>query len=811
MDCESGEEESEDKYSQSRFGASALSQPSEWSEVEVSDDEAGGLIAAPSQHRTAREDVQQAVVKMEEDDQVKDEEEYEQVMDAQQQADNSQIPTNALTAPDVEASPTPTPTADGEDTELEEEEEEEEEDADGEEQRAGEVADETEEAETDAEEVVPPPGWGFTWGPGAVPVETKSEKHIPDWAMAELSVVEMRKLIRGLWRADGSWARQVKVIYTSGARFRDQLMQALLHCGYSAWPALMYRKDAVRGYYRRGERIIYSAAHYGALSRQEQSAFLPIQASADAWRVNWAELGDVNNRSATASCQPRMPRQSGINAIRYSREADGRLWCVKITHRDQLIIAQRAERHDGVVTKQSRPIIVGNCHIHGVVHRDLKPENLLLDADYRIKIADFGLSNRLKDGQFLKTSCGSPNYAAPEVISGVLYAGPEVDVWSCGVILYAMVCGSLPFDDENIRNLFKKIKGGQYTIPPHVSAGAKDLIHRMLLVDPLQRISVPDIMAHPWYLQSLPAYLALSAEQQIERTQAIDEAVLEKVVSMGYNRDKILRALAMGHELLTSRKMQQHQDAKKVAVIYNLLRDQKRRRDQAREDTIRDLQAAFTQPQKKKLEEARVDPPIDFSAMSVAAAQTYQRLNSLSQNSVNNPFKQQQQLYQQKLLGSLQQQQQQQHSTSPPPALPTPSTPGKWQLGVYSRDDPVHLMNRLYALLAKYGFEWKVFHLYKLKARYPAGLVDATGRAVQPSEVCKIGIQLYKSSGAGAAGSSSGAGERERSAGGGGMMDVGGKRELHQLDVHKLYGQMFLFVDLTAKLLTELAMQVEVS
>ena len=449
-------------------------------------------------------------------------------------------------------------------------------------------------------------------------------------------------------------------------------------------------------------------------------------------------------------------------------------------------------------------LIVHNCHIHGVVHRDLKPENLLLDAEYRIKLADFGLSNRLKDGQFLKTSCGSPNYAAPEVISGVLYAGPEVDVWSCGVILYAMVCGSLPFDDENIRNLFKKIKGGQYTIPPHVSAGAKDLIHRMLQVDPLQRISVSDIMQHPWYQQQLPAYLALSAEQQIERTQAIDEQVLEKVVSMGYNRDKILRALAMGHELLTSRKMQQHQDAKKVAVIYNLLRDQKRRRDQAREDTIRDLQAAFQQPQKKK-EELLQDPPIDFTQMSVAAAATYHRLNSLSQHSINNPFKQQQLLYQQKLLASHQQQHHQHpHSPSSPSGLSTPSSPGLWQLGLWSRDDPVHLMNRLYELLAKYGFEWKVFHLYKLKARYPAGLVDHTGRQVQPSEVCKIGIQLYKSS----AVSGSGGG------GGGGGMDLsgmGGKRELHQLDVHKLYGQMFLFVDLTAKLLTELAMQVEVS
>ena len=87
------------------------------------------------------------------------------------------------------------------------------------------------------------------------------------------------------------------------------------------------------------------------------------------------------------------------------------------------------------------------------------------DADNNIKLADFGLSNVVHDGQFLRTSCGSPNYAAPEVISGNLYAGPEVDVWSCGVILYAILCGTLPFDDESIPNLFKKIKSGMYSLP----------------------------------------------------------------------------------------------------------------------------------------------------------------------------------------------------------------------------------------------------------------------------------------------------------------------------------------------------------
>mmetsp|Transcript_9514 Transcript_9514/g.12965 ORF Transcript_9514/g.12965 Transcript_9514/m.12965 type:complete len:84 (-) Transcript_9514:1837-2088(-) len=83
-----------------------------------------------------------------------------------------------------------------------------------------------------------------------------------------------------------------------------------------------------------------------------------------------------------------------------------------------------------------------------MVHRDLKPENLLLDKDYNIKLIDFGLANSIKDSVALSTACGSPNYAAPEVISGQQYSGQEVDIWSCGVILYAMICGSLPFDDE---------------------------------------------------------------------------------------------------------------------------------------------------------------------------------------------------------------------------------------------------------------------------------------------------------------------------------------------------------------------------
>ena len=203
------------------------------------------------------------------------------------------------------------------------------------------------------------------------------------------------------------------------------------------------------------------------------------------------------------------------------------------------------------------------CHRNMVVHRDLKPENLLLDSKSNVKIADFGLSNVMRDGHFLKTSCGSPNYAAPEVISGKLYSGPEVDVWSCGVILYALLCGSLPFDDESIPNLFKKIKGGIYNLPSHLSPGARDLIARMLLVDPLKRITISEIRTHPWYVVHLPRYLVVPPPDTLAQATNVDAETLEMVVNLGFEREHVVDAL-------------RHQLRNKATVAYFLLLDNRR-------------------------------------------------------------------------------------------------------------------------------------------------------------------------------------------------------------------------------------------
>lgn len=152
-----------------------------------------------------------------------------------------------------------------------------------------------------------------------------------------------------------------------------------------------------------------------------------------------------------------------------------------------------------------RQIISALSYIHskGYAHRDLKPENLLLDDNQCLKLIDFGLCAKPRGGMehLLSTCCGSPAYAAPELIRGCSYLGAEADLWSMGVLLYALLCGYLPFDDDNINFLYKKIANGKYEVPAWLSQDSSHLLNDLLQVDPKRRITMQQLVYHPWVLK----------------------------------------------------------------------------------------------------------------------------------------------------------------------------------------------------------------------------------------------------------------------------------------------------------------------
>lgn len=184
---------------------------------------------------------------------------------------------------------------------------------------------------------------------------------------------------------------------------------------------------------------------------------------------------------------------------------------------------------------------VEKIHAMNVVHRDLKPENLLLDEHKCIKIVDFGLSNRFETNQLLKTACGSPCYAPPEMVSGQSYVPQMCDLWSCGVILFAMVCGFLPFEDSNTSALYKKILAANYQPPAFISDSVKDLISGLLTVDPAKRFTIADVRAHPWYQQVPDA--ALKPKALAELPGGLDEDVLEELKRHGFPREYAINCL----------------------------------------------------------------------------------------------------------------------------------------------------------------------------------------------------------------------------------------------------------------------------
>ena len=176
-------------------------------------------------------------------------------------------------------------------------------------------------------------------------------------------------------------------------------------------------------------------------------------------------------------------------------------------------------------------LINGLEYIHslGIVHRDLKPENLLLTKDHLLKIIDFGLSNYFKKGQkeLLVTPCGSPCYASPEMVAGKKYDGFKIDIWSTGIILYAMLCGYLPFEDKDNDLLFEKILECKLVFPKYITKTSRDLIEKILVTDPDIRIGIPEIKNHPFFLKGKEIFEEEFSVCQIDKdgNESIDDNI----------------------------------------------------------------------------------------------------------------------------------------------------------------------------------------------------------------------------------------------------------------------------------------------
>ncbi|XP_016486416.1 CBL-interacting serine/threonine-protein kinase 25-like [Nicotiana tabacum] len=196
------------------------------------------------------------------------------------------------------------------------------------------------------------------------------------------------------------------------------------------------------------------------------------------------------------------------------------------------------------------------CHSRGVFHRDLKPENLLLDENENLKVSDFGLSalsEQLRNDGLLHTQCGTPAYVAPEVLRKKGYDGAKSDIWSCGVILYVLLAGFLPFQHENMMKMYRKVFKAEYEFPPWFSPEAKKLISKLLVADPEKRISISAIMRVPWILKDFSRSNSFSSEENGDKkngsTEQIDLGNRSKSGPPFYNAFEFISAMSSGFDL----------------------------------------------------------------------------------------------------------------------------------------------------------------------------------------------------------------------------------------------------------------------
>ncbi|KAJ4982453.1 hypothetical protein NE237_033290 [Protea cynaroides] len=191
---------------------------------------------------------------------------------------------------------------------------------------------------------------------------------------------------------------------------------------------------------------------------------------------------------------------------------------------DKIASSGRMKEDDARKYFQQLINTVDYCHSRGVFHRDLKPENLLLDASGNLKVSDFGLSalpQQVREDGLLHTTCGTPNYVAPEVINNKGYDGAKADLWSCGVILFVLMAGYLPFEDSNLVTLYKKIFKAEFTCPPWFSTSAKKLIKRILDPNTVTRIKISEVIENEWFKKGYKPPVFHSADVSLDDVDAV--------------------------------------------------------------------------------------------------------------------------------------------------------------------------------------------------------------------------------------------------------------------------------------------------
>uniref|UniRef100_A0A8C2JZ38 Maternal embryonic leucine zipper kinase n=1 Tax=Cyprinus carpio TaxID=7962 RepID=A0A8C2JZ38_CYPCA len=193
-----------------------------------------------------------------------------------------------------------------------------------------------------------------------------------------------------------------------------------------------------------------------------------------------------------------------------------------------------------------RQIISALAYVHsqGYAHRDLKPENLLIDEDHNLKLIDFGLCAKPKGGLGfeLLTCCGSPAYAAPELIQGKAYIGSEADVWSMGILLYALLCGFLPFDDDNCMVLYRKITRGKYSNPHWLSPASILLLNQMMQVDPKRRLTVKQLLDHPWVMKGYSTPVEWHSKHPLGHID--EDCITEMAVAFKQSRQRTIQLVS---------------------------------------------------------------------------------------------------------------------------------------------------------------------------------------------------------------------------------------------------------------------------